>query len=168
MFNKNENSIFANFAKKENMARLVVYLFILSIFFSCQSSNKEINSDLIQNPLTAEGALDTTLLPKFEWKSQVYDFGVVIQGERVSHAYVFKNIGKSNLIISSVTASCGCTISRYETKPIAPGEEGKIEIVFDSSGRNGIQNKSVTVLANTQPNKVELHFTAEVVQAENY
>ncbi len=150
------------------MTRLVVYLFGLMFFISCQPSNIEVTSDLINNPLTAEGEGDTSYLPKFEFKSQIHDFGVVIQGEKVSHTYVFKNVGKSNLIISSVTASCGCTVSKYDTKPIAPGEEGKIEIVFDSSGRSGIQNKSITVLSNTQPNRIELHFTAEVVTSANY
>ena len=47
-----------------------------------------------------------------------------------------------------------------------PGKNGKIEIIFDSSNRNGIQNKTLTVLANTQPNKIELHFTAEIVEPE--
>ena len=136
--------------------------------WSCRSSNNEVSSDLIQNPLSAEGTVDTSYLPRFEWKSQVHDFGVIIQGERVSHTFVFKNVGRSNLIISSVTASCGCTVSKYDAQPIAPGKEGKIEVIFDSSGRSGIQNKTVTVLANTQPNRVELHFTAEVVTSTNY
>ncbi|MCX7861546.1 MAG: DUF1573 domain-containing protein [Bacteroidales bacterium] len=144
-----------------------VIAMVAIICLACNTSNNEVNVDLIQNPLSAQQNNDTSILPKFQWKEQVHDFGVVIQGERVSYTYTFKNVGKSNLIISSVTASCGCTVTKYDQKPIAPGEEGKIEIVFDSSGRSGIQNKTVTVVANTQPNRVELHFTAEVVKPEN-
>jgi len=54
-------------------------------------------------------------------------------------------------------------VSEYTDKPIKPGEEGLIEIVFDSSGRTGMQHKTLTVIANTQPNKMELNFTAEII-----
>ncbi len=150
-----------------NMVRAFVIGIVSLVLWACQSSNNEVTADMINNPLTANGEADTSTLPKFQWKEQTHDFGVIVAGERVSYTYTFKNVGKSNLIISSVHASCGCTVASYDTKPIAPGQEGKIEVVFDSSGRNGIQNKTVTVVANTQPNRVELHFTAEVVQPES-
>lgn len=142
---------------------------ILMLLMGCQSNDSpKVDTDLIQNPLTADGSnADTTLLPKFQWKEMVHDFGVIVQGERVSYTFTFKNTGKSNLIISSVHASCGCTVPKYDSAPIAPGEEGKVEVVFDSSGRSGLQNKTVTVLANTQPSAVELHFSAEVMVPEN-
>jgi hypothetical protein len=149
------------------MKKFLFLMGIVVLIYSCQSSQNEVNSDLINNPLSANNSSDTSILPKFKWREEVYDFGVIIQGEKVSHTFVFKNVGKSNLIISSVYASCGCTVAKYDKKPIAPGEEGSIEVVFDSVGRNGIQNKTITVVANTQPNKVELHITAEVVQPES-
>ncbi len=146
---------------------LFIGLIVSVLLLSCQSDeNKKVDTDLIQNPLTADGNADTSLLPRFQWKDMVHDFGVIVQGERVSYTFTFKNTGKSNLIISSVHASCGCTVPKYDTAPIAPGEDGKVEVVFDSSGRNGLQNKTVTVLANTQPSSVELHFSAEVVVPE--
>lgn len=54
-------------------------------------------------------------------------------------------------------------MSEYTDKPVKPGEEGLIEIVFDSSGRTGMQHKAVTIIANTQPTKIELTFTAEII-----
>lgn len=146
---------------------IVITLIISVLFYACQSTdNTKVDTDLIQNPLSAEGDADTSLLPKFQWKEINHDFGVVVQGERVSYTFTFKNIGKSNLIISAVHASCGCTVTNYDKEPIPPGKEGKVEVVFDSSGRSGLQNKTVTVLANTQPSTVKLHFTAEVVVPE--
>lgn len=147
----------------------IIFLLALTLLIGCQSNDsRSVGTDLIQNPLTADGSnADTSFLPKFQWKEVIHDFGVIIQGERVSYTFTFKNVGKSNLIISSVHASCGCTVPRYDSAPIPPGKEGKIEVVFDSSGRSGLQNKSVTVLANTQPSTVELHITAEVVVPEN-
>jgi hypothetical protein len=151
--------------------KITTVLFVLSIVLlaSCGSNDeKGISTDLISNPITANGDnADTSLLPKFQWKEQVHDFGVIIQGEKVSYTYTFTNIGKSTLVISSVHASCGCTVPKYDTDPILPGKSGKIEVIFDSNGRSGLQNKALTVLANTQPNAVELHFTAEVIVPEN-
>ena len=151
--------------------KLVSVLFVLSIALlaSCGSNNDNgVSTDLINNPITANGNnADTSLLPKFKWKEQVHDFGVIIQGEKVSYTYTYTNVGKSTLVISSVHASCGCTVPKYDTNPILPGKSGKIEVIFDSNGRTGLQNKTLTVLANTQPSAVELHFTAEVIVPEN-
>lgn len=147
----------------------ILLIVSMVLLVACGANDeKGISTDLINNPITANGNnADTSLLPKFKWKEQVHDFGVVIQGEKVSYTYIYTNHGKSDLVISSVHASCGCTVPKYDTEPILPGKSGKIEVIFDSSGRNGLQNKTLTVLANTQPNAVELHFTAEVVVPEN-
>ncbi len=149
--------------------KFTVFLIIISIsfLFACSSNNTEVTTDLINNPLSASNSnTNNSSLPKFKWNEQIHDFGVVIQGEKVSHIFTFTNVGKSNLIISSVHASCGCTVPKYDTEPVLPGKTGKIEVVFDSSDRSGIQNKTVTVLANTQPNTFELHFSAEIVVPE--
>jgi len=145
------------------MRNNIILIFATIVLFSCSSNNNEVNSDLINNPLSAQNNSDTSLLPKFKFNEMVHDFGVIIQGEKVSHSFTFTNTGKSNLIISSVHASCGCTVPKYDTEPVLPGKTGKIDVVFDSSDRSGIQNKTITVLANTQPNTVELHFSAEIV-----
>lgn len=157
-----------NFAKINLTMKFTNLFAIISllILFACNSNNNEVSTDLINNPLSASNNADTSLLPKFKWNEQVHDFGVIIQGEKVSHSFTFTNVGKSNLIISSVHASCGCTVPKYDTEPVLPGKTGKVEVVFDSSDRSGIQNKTVTVLANSQPNKVELHFSAEIVVPE--
>ena len=151
--------------------KLVGLFFLSALLFlgSCGTDDQkgEINTDLVNNPISADGSADTSLLPKFKWKEQVHDFGIIVQGEKVSYTYTFTNVGKSSLVISSVHASCGCTVPKYDTEPILPGKNGKIEVVFDSSGRTGVQSKTLTVLANTQPNSIELHFTAEVLVPEN-
>jgi len=151
------------------MRNLLFIFLILSITFSsCKTNNKnteDINTDIVNNPITKDSN-DTSSLPVFKFKNTEHDFGIIIQGEKVSYTYKFKNIGGSNLIISSAHASCGCTIPKYTKKPIAPNKEGEIEVIFDSSGRNGMQHKTVTIMANSQPSEVEISFTAEIVNPE--
>jgi len=145
--------------------RLIIISLILCIGISSCSETEEkniINTDLILNPVTANGDADTTVLPIITFKEEFFDFGVIIQGEKVSHTFVFTNTGKSNLIVSSVHASCGCTVPKYSKEPISSGSTGEIEVTFDSSGRSGLQSKSVTVSSNAQPSRVELRFVADV------
>lgn len=154
------------------MYKSLIILVSLFALFSCsggeQNDNGQISTDLINNPVTASGnEVDTSLLPQFKFEDEFHDFGIIIQGEKVSYTFKFKNIGKSDLILSSVHASCGCTVPKYDSKPIKPGEDGFIEVVFDSSGRSGMQQKTVTVMANTQPSVHELKFVAEVVVPNN-
>ncbi|EMR02234.1 DUF1573 domain-containing protein [Cesiribacter andamanensis] len=80
-----------------------------------------------------------------------YDFGTVKEGTVVEHVYKFKNSGDVPLVIQSAVASCGCTVPDYSKKPIPPGQSGEIKVRFDSATRPGIQNKTVTVTANTEP-----------------
>jgi hypothetical protein len=143
-------------------------LFVLSAFFmvSCDqkpAENIKVTTDLINIPATATGDADAEKAPKIEFESDTFDFGVISQGEKVSHTFKFKNSGKSNLIISSAKGSCGCTVPEYPKKPIAPGESGEISVVFDSEGKSGKQNKSVTVLANTFPSTTVISITGEII-----
>jgi Protein of unknown function (DUF1573) len=92
-----------------------------------------------------------------------HDFGKVAEGEKVSYTFKFDNKGAENLIISSATTTCGCTVPRYDTKPIPPGTSGNLEVIFDTSGRSGMQTKTITVKSNASKPVVLLKITAEVV-----
>jgi hypothetical protein len=94
-----------------------------------------------------------------------HDFGKVTEGEKVGYTFTFENKGSGNLVIASATASCGCTVPKYDSKPVPPGGSGNIEVVFDTSGRNGKQTKSVTVASNASKPLILLQITAEVVSA---
>ena len=97
-----------------------------------------------------------------------HDFGKVAEGEKVALTFLHLKIKEqSDLVISSVTTTCGCTVPKYDTKPIPPGENGNLEVVFDTSGRNGMQTKTITVKSNASIPVVLLKITAEVVNKLN-
>lgn len=149
--------------------KILIAAFILTITgISCTQPGQEaaITSADIHNPATAASEADSSDVPRIKFYENMYDFGIIIQGEKVSHIFKFKNEGKSNLIVSNASASCGCTIPKFSTDPIKPGQEGEIEVIFNSSGRMGRQSKSVYVYANTYPNKSKIEFTAEIIVPE--
>jgi len=149
------------------------FLFILIATFSCKFSDKtdanNLGPEFINSPASAAEGSDKNIekMPVFEFEFDKYDFGKLAQGEKKSVMFKFKNVGKSNLLITSVTASCGCTVSKnWPKKPIEPNESGEIEVTFDSEGLRGHQFKNVSILANSYPATTLLNITAEVIAPE--
>lgn len=129
--------------------------------------SNEITTDIINNPISAtEETVNTEDLPSFEFEEEVFDFGDISQGEKVTHMFKFTNNGKSDLIISNATGSCGCTVPIWPRNPIAAGETAEIEVVFDSNGKQGRQHKTVTLVANTIPNTKVIAIKGEILTPE--
>jgi hypothetical protein len=120
-------------------------------------------------PVSADGMSqkEKDKLPVIEFERTSYDFGEVVQGEKLSYTFKFKNTGKSNLIIFSSEATCGCTTSMPPKAPIRPGETGEIKVVFDSSSQKGKVVKRILVGANTYPAETILTITANVSSYKN-
>ena len=100
---------------------------------------------------------------KIVFESLEHDFGRVIEGEKVGWYFKYRNEGKGNLIIKRVSASCGCTAPDYDKKPLGPGEDATIKVVYDSNGRSGMEIKTVTVETNGDPSVVKLKLMVEVI-----
>lgn len=99
----------------------------------------------------------------FNWAATTFDFGKVKVGKPVSHEFTFTNKGDIPLIISSVQASCGCTITSYTKDAIEPGGSGFVNATYNAANI-GQFNKTVTVNANTADGVVQLTIKGEVVQ----
>lgn len=146
------------------MSRYTLFLLsICMVFLLACSSDEGISTDLINNPSTASGTENTENMPVITFTSEVHNFGKVVQGETVKHSFTFKNTGKSDLIISSAQGSCGCTVPTWPKKPIKPGEKASIDVEFDTNGKQGKQNKTVTLVANTLPNTTVIAVRGEVL-----
>jgi hypothetical protein len=92
----------------------------------------------------------------------LHDFGRITQGESLTYSFHFRNSGNADLIISSCSATCGCTVADYPRKRIAPGEDGYISVSFNSQGKVGQQYQEITVSSNAQPSRYVLKITAQV------
>lgn len=135
---------------------------LLVIISACNNTPENLSTDVVNNPNTANGDVKNNL-PVITFDKEVYDFGKVIQGEKVSYGFKFTNTGKTDLVISQVKTSCGCTAPKFSKDPIKPGEERVITVTFDSNGRKGIQNKTITVLSNCQPSTSVVRIKAMVI-----
>jgi hypothetical protein len=101
-------------------------------------------------------------LPVIEFGTTEHDFGTVTEGQKVSYTYAVKNTGAAPLIIQNAQPSCGCTVPDWTKTPIPVGGTGYVRAEFDTKGKSGINNKTITVTANTWPKTTMLKFKAMV------
>lgn len=99
---------------------------------------------------------------EFKFEQMEYNYGTIKQGDKVDYEFVFTNVGKEPLIISSANGSCGCTVPEWPKEPIKKGEKGRIKVTFNSAGKQGMQDKTVTINSNAATNPVVLHIKGNV------
>ena len=89
-----------------------------------------------------------------------YDFGTFSENDPVHKTtFTFTNVGNAPLVINQVIASCGCTIPRYDKRPIAPGQKGSIEVTYNGTGKfSGHFKKSITVRTNGKNEMTRLYI----------
>lgn len=136
---------------------------IAAFLFSCAPKNpKEVTTDMVNISASASGNSPAGNLPDIKFETEVHDFGTIEQGQRVSYAFKFKNVGGSPLVISNATGSCGCTVPEWPKDPVAPGESGVINVEFNSEGKHDKNTKTVTLITNCEPPTKIITITALV------
>ncbi len=143
------------------MKKVMIGFCLLCTLFSCDIRNTKQKPD-VQAAKTNQSFSDTTTVQMID---SVYNFGKVTDGENVVFSYRFLNTGKSPLIISSATASCGCTVPEKPEEPVKPGETGFLKVVFTSKGRVGPVHKEVNIVSNAYPGFPVLQLVGEVLSA---
>jgi hypothetical protein len=127
-------------------------------------ANQAVNPSLVDNPMTAAETPPTSKekVPVITFAEEEFNFGLIDQGSVVKHQFKFKNTGNADLIITSASGSCGCTVPDWPKNPIPPGGEANIAVEYNSAGKTGMQRVNVTLIANTIPNTRVLTVIGEV------
>jgi hypothetical protein len=108
------------------------------------------------------GNASATNAPVMKFEKETHDFGKIKQGASVTYSFRFTNNGKSPLIIKDAVATCGCTKPEWPKTPIQPGQDGEIKVTFNSAAKMGLQDKQITITANTNPAQSMVHLIGEV------
>src|SRR4051812_34157980 len=99
---------------------------------------------------------------EFKFDVEEYNFGTIKQGDKVTYEFKFTNSGKDALVISEAHGSCGCTVPQWPKEPIAKGGKGNIHVEFNSAGKQGMQDKTVTITSNPKGGSKVLHLKGNV------
>ncbi|REJ82514.1 MAG: DUF1573 domain-containing protein [Bacteroidetes bacterium] len=99
---------------------------------------------------------------EFKFDNEEHNFGTIIQGESTTHEFKFTNTGNEPLIITKAEGTCGCTVPLFPKEPIMKGQTGVIKVTFNSSGKMGLQDKTVTITSNAKQNPMVLHMKGTI------
>lgn len=113
-------------------------------------------------PVQPKAKLNPEDYPKIEFETTTFDFGTIKEGDVVEHVFKFMNTGKTDLVITNAQASCGCTVPNWTKEPIKKGESGEVKIQFNSAGKSGLQQKTVTLSSNTEAGNEIINFKANI------
>lgn len=142
-----------------------ITLSALALTFTACGENPE-KKETPATAVEASSAKAVSNAPVMTFDKSIHDFGTIQEGERVETIFTFTNTGKSDLVIVDARGSCGCTVPEYpKNTPIAPGASGKIRVSFDSSNKPNLQQKTVTISANTDSGRETIRIKA-MVQAD--
>ena len=75
------------------------------------------------------------------------DVGTVPKGEAIKHVFVLRNTGKTDLHVTDVKPSCGCTVPEFD-KVIKPGAEGRVTLTVDTKNFSGPISKTALLMTD--------------------
>lgn len=146
------------------MKNKTIYVFLLITSFIVTSCKKqEVNPQSVSNPPQAQSESVNDKLTEMVFTEEEFDFGTIKQGEKVNHYFTFKNTGANDLILTRANGSCGCTVPEFPKEPIPPGKTGKMKVTFNSAGKSGKQQKTVSVYANVPKGGVVITIKAKII-----
>ena len=96
-------------------------------------------------------------LPKLEFEKTDLDLGSIKQGEKKKEVLYFTNTGTADLVIE-IASACECTELDWPREPIKVGASAQIDIEYDSTDKEGLQEVTVDVFANTEPLVTQAFF----------
>ena len=138
--------------KITNVKTLIAVILMLGVFSVSCNSNKN-KKKIVKNGF-----------PIVQFDTTYYDFGTLVQGEKASHTFKLRNVGTADLVILDAYSTCGCTVPNFSKDPVKPGDYGKIDVVFDSTGKMGLQYKTVIIKLNTRISEKSIMIKVNVTQ----
>ncbi|MDO9275101.1 MAG: DUF1573 domain-containing protein [Lutibacter sp.] len=134
--------------KKNNIAGIALLSLGLA-FVSCkENATSKIDSTNLETAKERDAKISLgSAIIEFDTKD--YDFGTINEGDVVEGIFKVANKGKTDLVITDASASCGCTVPEWPKEAIKPGDSAQIKFSFNSKGRTGKQSKTITLQTNT-------------------
>ncbi len=145
-----------------NMKKIILLLLpvILVISGAAAISYSEADKTPAEDAGITEDVIEPPPLPKtgLSFDKEFHNFGQVIMGEKVKTVYRFKNTSDKLIKITDMISSCGCTVADLTKFDYAPNEEGDIIVTLDTTLKEGLITKTIT-LKTDFPSRSEIHLS---------
>ena len=108
---------------------------------------------LVQYAYLLETNFKTLEKTTVRWQPDTLQFDPIEEGGIVLDSFQVTNTGLNPYFVKEVKTTCDCTVLRYPTYPIQPGETAAIRIEFKSKGKAGDATPGIIIYDNSSPNK---------------
>lgn len=137
--------------------RRLTYILLILLIQGCRTNQQKAARE-------PEAAVSGTENPGFEFEEQIHHFGSIRSGEIVAYTFVFRNPGPGDLELGKTETGCSCITVTAGEKKIRQGEDGKIEVIFNTAGLYGKQYHTIRIINPEGNLRKDLAVTAEVIQ----
>jgi len=133
------------------------------VFVSCNEGNaaSKVKNENVENAKKRDAEISKGAAV-IEFDKTSFDFGTVNEGDIVDVEFTVTNGGKTDLIITKASPSCGCTVPSWPKEPIKPGESSKVVAKFNTNGKVNKQVKAITLFTNTAKGREVLTIRGNV------
>ncbi len=145
---------------RKTFGMLAVAALVLSTSCKKESASEKIDASNVEKTMAESAA--SGKLPVVKFDKAEHDFGTIAEGDKVETEFKITNEGEADLIIINAQGSCGCTVPVWPKEPIKPGESAPLKVSFDSNGKPGQQQKSVTLTTNSKEGSEKVTIKANV------
>jgi len=112
--------------------------------------------------VAANAPAKINIVSPVKWKSDMIELGDIPQNKPKPIEFEFVNTGKTDIVITNVQPTCGCTVADYTKTPIKPGEKGKVNATFNAATK-GAFSKTIKVTTNADATPKSLSFKGTVI-----
>lgn len=95
------------------------------------------------------------------WKSETIELGEIEHNVPKVVEFTFTNTGSSDILITNVRPSCGCTNADVTKDAIKPGKAGVVKATYNAAAV-GTFTKTLTVTTSADANPITLTFKGTV------
>ncbi len=146
--NEKGNIIITYDASRVNSFGFVIHRIYMDVDGKSDYNNSIGVTATIEEDFSSFTPEELATAPSISFNTMSHDFGNIKQGDRVEYDFIIQNRGKRDLIVRDVKTQCGCTVVSPAKKVISPNESVPVKVIFNSTGKRGRQNKTITVITN--------------------
>jgi hypothetical protein len=102
--------------------------------------------------------------PRISVDPTVFDFGKAQQEKTLEKEFTVRNLGNEDLVIESVSTTCGCTVAEGYSKVIKPGSSTPMRVKLQTRTTVGRLSRSVLIKSNDpsgRPLELKVEATVE-------
>jgi hypothetical protein len=86
--------------------------------------------------------------PRIRVEPESFDFGKALPGKTLRKEFTLRNFGDAELVIESVSTTCGCTAALAADRHVKPGGSTPLRVTLETRSSSGKVERQVLVRSN--------------------